>query len=79
MPKEFSRTRRVGEQLRRELAPMVQAVARDKGLGLVSLTEVQVSPDLKHAQIYVTRLGSDHDPQRVTRELDSVAWHQRAR
>ena len=58
---------------------MVQTVARDKGLGLVSLTEVQVSPDLKHAQVYVTRLNSDHDPDMLTRELNSVAARFRGR
>jgi ribosome-binding factor A len=57
MPREFSRARRVGEQIRRELAPVLQRVAKDQSLGFVTLTGVDVSPDLRHAKLFVTALG----------------------
>ncbi len=58
---------------------MVQALARDKRLGLVSLTEVDVSPDLKQARVYVTRIGSEHDPQLLIRALEAAAVMMRQR
>lgn len=54
---EGSRSRRVAELIRRELAPVLQGMARDLGAGLLSLTVVDISPDLRQARIGVTRLG----------------------
>ncbi len=62
MPKEFSRSRRVAEQIKRELAPQIQSQALDWGLGLVSVTAVEVSRDLKVAKVYISCLqGSGYE------------------
>ena len=52
MPREFSRSQRMAEQLRRELAEIVRDEIRDPRLGFVSFTEVRMSRDLSHAVIY---------------------------
>jgi ribosome-binding factor A len=52
-----SRRRKVAELIRRELAPALQAIGRDAGAGMLSLTAVDVSPDLRQARIAVTHLG----------------------
>ncbi|MCO5761329.1 MAG: ribosome-binding factor A, partial [Chromatiaceae bacterium] len=52
--KAFPRTRRVGEQIRRELAELIRDELRDPRLSLVSMTSVEVSRDLAYARIYVT-------------------------
>lgn len=52
MPKEYSRTQRLGEQIRRELAVLVQNEVNDPGIGMVSFTAVKLSRDLSHATIY---------------------------
>jgi len=61
MPREFSRTRRVEEQLRRDLAELIRHEIKEPGLGIISIAEVKVSPDLNHAQIYITILQDDVD------------------
>jgi ribosome-binding factor A len=52
MAKEFSRSQRVGEQIRRELADLLQFEVKDPRVGKVTLTEVEVTGDLAHAKIY---------------------------
>lgn len=59
MAKEFSRTERVGDYLRRELALIIQREVRDPRLGMVSITAVDVSRDISHARVHFTLLGSD--------------------
>jgi len=59
MPKEFSRTKRVAGQIKRELAPLIQQAANESRLGLLTVTAVDVSPDLRNARVYVTQLGGD--------------------
>ena len=58
MPREFSRTRRVGEQIQRELAVLVREQIKDPRLGMVSISGVKVSRDLSCATVYVSVLGS---------------------
>lgn len=52
MAKEFSRSQRVAEQIRRELADLLQFEVKDPRVGRVTLTEVEVAGDLAHAKIY---------------------------
>ena len=56
MPKEFSRTRRVGEQMQRELARLMQREIKDPRVGMVTVSGVDVSRDLSHARVYVSTL-----------------------
>ncbi|MDC0612079.1 30S ribosome-binding factor RbfA [Vibrio sp.] len=56
MSKEFSRTQRVAQQLQKELAMILQREVRDSRLGMVTISEVQVSRDLAYAKVYVTFL-----------------------
>ena len=56
MPKDFSRTRRVAEQLKRELSTLMREELQAPELRLASLTEVQVTRDMGHAKIYVSSL-----------------------
>lgn len=57
MPREFSRTLRVGEQIRRELADLLRTEIKDPGMGMVTVGDVEVSKDLSHARVYFTVLG----------------------
>jgi ribosome-binding factor A len=59
MPREFPRTRRVGEQIQRELAELIRTELRDPRLGMVSISSVQVSRDMAHAKIHISVLGKD--------------------
>ena len=59
MPREFSRTRRVGEQIQRELAMLVRNEIKDPRVGMVSISGAEVSRDLAYATVYVSVLGDD--------------------
>ena len=59
MPREFPRTRRVGEQVQRELAALIRDEIKDPRLGMVSISAVEVSRDLGHARVYVSVLGNE--------------------
>jgi ribosome-binding factor A len=62
MPKEFSRTQRVADFIKQELASLIQRELRDPRIGgMVSVTAVQVSRDMSHATVYATVLGKDSE------------------
>jgi ribosome-binding factor A len=48
-------------------------------VGFVTVTGAEVSPDLRHARVYVSVLGSDSEKQATFDGLDSVASHLRSR
>ena len=61
MPREFNRTRRVAEQLQRELAQLIRDEVKDPRLGMVTVVDVEVSRDLSHAKVFVTLLAGDEE------------------
>lgn len=62
MPKDYSRTDRVGDAIQRELAQLVRDELRDPRLGMVNLTGVEVSKDLTSARVYVNFIDNkSHD------------------
>jgi ribosome-binding factor A len=54
-----SRPARVGDQIRSELAQLLAREVHDPGIGFVTLTRVQVSPDLQTARVSYTSLGDE--------------------
>ena len=66
--REFKRTDRVGDQLQKELAVLIQREVKDPRLGMVTVSGVTVSRDLGYADVYVTLLGED-TPERVKENL----------
>lgn len=71
MKKSFHRTDRVSAQLRRELGALVHAAVREHALPSVSVSDVEVTRDLAHAQVYVTALQPERASEAVAalREL----------
>ncbi|HVN35562.1 MAG TPA: 30S ribosome-binding factor RbfA [Casimicrobiaceae bacterium] len=60
------RAQRVGEQIQRELAQMLRDEVKDPRVGRITITAVEVSPDLSHAKVFVTDLaGSEHAGEAV--------------
>ena len=57
MPKEFSRGQRVAEQIRRELAELIRQEVKDPRVSLISLTDVELTPDYAHAKVFFTAMG----------------------
>ena len=58
MPREFTRSDRVASQLQRELAELLQLHIKDKRLGMVTISGVEVSRDLAVAKVFVSFLGA---------------------
>lgn len=73
MAHEFPRTRRVGEQIRRELAQLLRDEIRDPRMVMVSITTVDVSRDLAHAKVYITFLGDADERADITAHLNQLA------
>lgn len=49
---------RVGDQIRQELSELLaRGVLHDPGIGFITLTRVQVSPDLQLARVFYTTMG----------------------
>ena len=65
MAGEFSRTSRIGDQLQKELASIVQFEVKDPRLGLITINEVRVAKDLGYADIYYTVLGADDNSEKL--------------
>ena len=68
------RTERVNDLLREEISDLLLREMRDPRIGgLVTITEVDVSPDFRHAKVYVSVLGSDEEKTGTFRALDAAA------
>lgn len=66
MKKTSQRARRVGDEIQRELAQLLREEVKDPRVGRVTVTAVEVSPDLSHAKIFVTHLaGREHGDEAV--------------
>src|SRR5688572_29987251 len=68
-----SRPDRVADQIRGELASLLAREVHDPGIGFVTLTRVQVSPDLQLARVFYTALGDDKTRIASRRALERAA------
>ena len=59
MPKEFSRSSRVVEQIKRELAELIRLELKDPRVKFVTINDVEITPDYAHAKVFFTVLESD--------------------
>jgi ribosome-binding factor A len=73
MPKEYPRTARINTQIQRDLAEIIRDELRDPRVKGVTLTSVEVSPDMRHAKIHVSVLALDGKPAEAARALNGAA------
>lgn len=66
------RMRKVNELLREVIAEAVVDL-KDPRIGFVTITGVDTSPDLRHARVYYSVLGSDEEQEATQAALDSAA------
>jgi len=50
------RPQKLGDQIQRELSDLLQRELRDPRVGMITITSVDVSPDLSHAKVFFTLL-----------------------
>ena len=53
------RSSRVGEQIKREISQLIARGLKDPRVGFVTITDVEVSPDLRLAKVYYSVLGDE--------------------
>jgi len=70
--KKTRRTSRVGENVRDALAQILRTELKDVDTGWSSISEVEVSPDLHYARVYMTGL-KEEDTKKTVEELRRVA------
>ena len=73
MPRDYSRTLRIAEQIQRELADLIRLEVKDPRVGMVTLTDVEVSPDYSHAKVFFTTLAPLEQVAETTAGLKRAA------
>jgi len=66
---DIDRTRRVGELIQRELALLINSELSDPRIGLVTLTGVELTRDLKQAKVFLTELTNNSRSKSDHKEL----------
>lgn len=80
MPADSRRPDRVAAAIRESVATFLTEGVKDPRVtGLVTVTGVDVTRDLRHARIHVSVLGSEAEKRETMEGLASVAGHLRAR
>ncbi|WP_100638166.1 30S ribosome-binding factor RbfA [Marinobacter salexigens] len=78
MAREFSRIDRIGDQMQRELALLIQREVKDPRLGMVTVNAVKVSRDLGYADVYVSLLTTEELTAESPEVVDSISVLNRA-
>ena len=80
MATEHRRSDRVAEAIREEVATFLAEDAKDPRItGLVTVTGVEITRDLRHAKVFVSVMGSDSERASTFDGLASAAGHLRSR
>ena len=61
MNKTSVRQNRVADLLKKEISDIIQTQVRDPRIGFITITSVDVSPDLRNAKIYIHVYGTEKD------------------
>ena len=73
MPKDYSRSLRIGDQIQRELADLIRNELKDPRIHMITLTGVDVSHDYAHAKVFYTSLNDEADNFLIQNGLDNAA------
>lgn len=69
MPKEYSRSQRVVEQIHRELAEMIRLEVKDPRVGFITISDVEITPDYAHAKVFFTSMTGEADVPEILQGL----------
>lgn len=67
------RAQRVAESIHHEISNLLIKGLKDPRIGFVTITSVDVTPDLRQAKVYFTLMGSQEGRQQTQAGLDSSA------
>lgn len=79
MGKEYSRTQRLGPLLKEEISLLLRREVKDVRIGEVTVSDVEVTPDLKEATVYVQVHGDEARKAEAVTGLNSAAGFIRSR
>lgn len=66
MPKNENRLNRINEELKKEISQIISFELKNPdATGLISVTKVKITPDLKYAKIYVSLLNAKDDEKTI--------------
>ncbi len=71
--KQYKRSTRLAEQLRRDLSETWERDYAEITPGMLSFTQVRLSDDLRYATVYYSHLGTDEERERAEGLLDREA------
>ncbi len=63
---------RVQEALRQEISRIIQTEIKDPRIGFLTVTQVELTPDLRYAKVYFSVLGEDKDKSLALKGLNSA-------
>lgn len=66
------RVEKLRELIREEVSDIIHRSLKDPRIGFASVTDVELSSDLRHAKIYVSVLGGEQEQQRTMEALHSA-------
>ncbi|MBS4031400.1 MAG: 30S ribosome-binding factor RbfA [Clostridiales bacterium] len=67
------RAHRVAEEIKREVSDILRSEIKDPRVaGLISITDVTVTRDLRHSKIYISVFGSDEEKQQTIEALSKA-------
>lgn len=75
--KQYQRADRLSEQIRRDLSEIFRDRLKDSG-GLITITAVKLSQDLRHAKVMYSYYGSEQGRIELDAYLEREAKHLRA-
>jgi ribosome-binding factor A len=73
MPRDFPRSRRIADQVQRELSDVIRLELKDPRVGMITIIDVDVSPDSKNARVFFTVLGDQSRIDDATAGLQHAA------
>ena len=78
MAREFPRSRRIAEQIQRELSDIIRVELKDPRVGMITLTDVEMTQDNAHARVFFTVLGQQARIDEAAAGLQHAAGYLRS-
>jgi len=73
MPRDYPRSRRIAEQIQRELSDIIRLELKDPRVGMITIIDVEVTQDQAHAKVFFTSLGDASRVADITQGLQHAA------
>ena len=73
MPRDPNRTRRIESEIQRTVSELLRREVKDPRVGSITVTAVQVSPDLGHARVFYLPFDRNRDAEEIQAGLNGAA------